>query len=274
MNKIILKVNNENDLLYPAIGYILGLENFCICFGKTYNTNEIIDIKNKYNKSKIFVSLNRSIFNNELGEYKKVLRKLDEIGLDGIIVGDVSALTYNLKTNIILDQLHLNNSSLTVKHYSNNANGIVLSNDITLEEINKIKENNKEMIIFKQVFGLLHLSTSKRLLVSNYLEHKNINNNSNIYKIKENDKTDSYIILEDYFGTHILSSKPINLINKVNLINSDYLIFDGYLLENYNWVLDFFMKNDIKKADLINEEFDAIQGFIDKKTIYRVKNND
>ena len=124
MNNILLKVNKDINL-YPNetdgfMGYILGVEDYSICFGTSYTIDEIKEIKNKYTNKKIFVSLNRVIFNNELNDYKKVLLELDNIGLDGIIVGDIAALTYNLSTNIILDQLHLNNSFLTVKHYSNN----------------------------------------------------------------------------------------------------------------------------------------------------------
>ncbi len=275
MKKMILKINKDEDFLYPCDGYILGIDNFCICFSKTFLVDDVIKIKKKYDDKKIFVSLNRVIFNSELSTYKSILKKLDKIGLDGIIVGDVSSLTYDLKTPIILDQMHLNNSSLSIKHYHDNGVcGIVLSNDITLQEINKIKDNNKDVIMFKQVFGMPHLSTSVRKLVSNYFEHFNKKTDGKVFKIKENNSTISYTIFEDYFGSHILSNNPINLIDKLNLLNVDYFIFDGFLLEDYKWVLKAFINNDINLKNKIDDAFNSNEGFIDRKTIYKVKNND
>lgn len=275
MRQMLIKINNEEELLYPANGYILGVINYSICFGKAFNLDEIKKIRVENKNKKIFVSLNRLIFNDELKSYKRTLEKLDSMNLDGIIVGDVAALTYGLKTKIILDQMHLNNSSYSIKHYfDNNVSGFVLTNDITLDEINKIKENNKNAILFKQVFGLPHLSTSRRKLVSNYLNYFKIETKSNVYEIKENNKDDSYYIFEDYFGTHILSKNPLNLLKYINLINVDYFIFDSFLLKTCKFVYDAFYTKDLSLNEKINDTFNANEGFINKETIYKVKKND
>lgn len=281
MNNILLKVNKDINL-YPNetdsfMGYILGVDTYSICFGINYSVSKIKEIRSKYKDKKIYVSLNRVIFNNELDDYKKVLQELDNIGLDGIIVGDIAALTYNLKTNIILDQLHLNNSFLTVKHYSNNnVSGIVITNDITKDDINIIKEENKGTILFKQVFGLPHLSTSRRHLASNYLKYFNKENNSNIHLIKEDNIGDYYYVVEDLFGTHILDSKPLNLLSQIGNINCDYFIIDDYLIYNLDIeeLIDIYSNIKVDKNDYINNKYNANDGFINKKTIYKVKNND
>ena len=278
--KFLLKINKDLNL-YPAEknnldGYILGINDFSICFGRTFNIDEIKKIRNENIDKKIYVSLNRVIFNNELDNYKDILFKLDELNLDGIIVGDVAALTYNLKTNIILDQLHLNNSFLTIKHYkNNNVRGIVLTNDIPYYDINKIKEENSDIILFKQVFGLAHLSTSKRKLVSNYLKHFNINNDSNYYEIKENNKEYSCIVKEDEFGTHIFNKKPLNLLSYIDKINADYFVIDDYLIDvDIKELLEIYNSNNISKDEYINTKYNADTGFINKETIYKVKNNE
>ncbi len=281
MNNILLKVNKDINL-YPNetngfMGYILGVEGFSICFGINYSVDEIKKIREKYKDKKIYASLNRVIFNNELDDYKKVLFELDNIGLDGIIVGDIAALTYNLSTNIILDQLHLNNSYLTVKHYSNNnVSGIVITNDITKDDINKIKYENKNTLLFKGVFGLPHLSTSRRHLASNYLKYFNKENKSNIHLIKEDNIGDYYYVVEDSFGTHILDSKPLNLLSEIDNINCDYFIINDYLIDNLDIdeLIDIYSNKKIDKNDYINNKYNANDGFINKKTIYKVKNND
>lgn len=271
MSKILLKVNKEKELTYPADGYVLGIEGFSYLFGKTFNINEIKEIKNNTNKE-IYVSFNRVIFNNEIDKYKKLLLEVDKIGIQGIIIGDIAALTYNLKTNIILDQMHLNNSYYTLNFYSNNGvYGSVLTNDITKEEINEIACNT-DIKLFKQVFGYPHLSTSKRYLINNYIKHFNLNLNEKLYEIKEENGNNYYKIMEDEFGTHILGDKPLNLLG-IDL-NVDYKIVDGLLIDDVEEVLNIFMNNNITKKEYLDNKYNCDLGFINKETIYRVKKDE
>ena len=183
--KILIKVNSIDELKLDADGYILGFNDFCLSFEKTFSIDEIKSIVKEYSEKEIFVSLNKIIFNNELSLYKSILFELDKLPLKGIIIGDTAALIYNLNTNLIMDQLHLNNSYLTANHYYNNGcSCIYLTNDITLQDINYIKENSNS-ILFKDVFCLPHLSTSKRNLITNYLKHFNIDKKDEYFYIKK-----------------------------------------------------------------------------------------
>ncbi len=274
MSKIILKINNDNDILYPSDGYILGIKNFSICFGKAYTADEVIDIKRNNKEKKVFASLNRPIFNNELDAYKSTLKQLDSGLLDGIIIGDVAALTYDLKTPVILDQLHLNNSYYTINHYEKSGvSGIMLTNDITLNDINVI-HNNTNALLFKQVFGYPHLSTSNRRLVTNYLTHFNLENKSGSYEISEENSDCYYKIIEDNFGTHILGDKPLNLLSVYDKLNVDYAVVDGYLLDDIKMVIEAFLNNDLSKNEKIEKKYNTNDGFINKETIYKVKNDE
>lgn len=275
MSKILLKINNDNEFAYPVDGYVLGLNKFSILFEKTFSLEEIVDIIKNTDKE-VYVSLNRVIYNDELKEYKEILLLLDNIGLSGIIIGDLAAFTYNLKTNLIIDQLHLNNSYYAINHYyDNGAYGSVITNDITLKEINEIKANSKAKL-YKQVFGLEHLSTSVRRLVSNYLESFNINYNCNSYLINEPKDDNYYPIIEDYFGTHILSSKVLNLLSILDDLKTDYNIIDMYMLnkEKENLIIDSFVNNKKDNVNVIDKLYDTTSGFINKETIYKVKNNE
>lgn len=272
MSKILLKINDVKELSYEADGYILGIDKYSFLFGKTFNIDEIKKIKDDLKGKEIFVSFNRVIFNSELEDYKKKLKKVDSLGIAGIIVGDIAALTYDIKTNVILDQMHLNNSFYAINHYYNNGvSGCVLTNDITLSEINDIKKNTKS-VLFKQVFGYPHLSTSKRKLISNYKEYFNINDTSSIYEISEKNSNNIYKIIEDNFGTHILGDKVLNLLSFD--IDVDYKIVDGFMLGDVKKVLEIFMNNKKDKNDWINDTYNANYGFINKETIYRVKKDE
>jgi collagenase-like PrtC family protease len=272
MSKILLKINDVKELSYEADGYILGIDKYSFLFGKTFNIDEIKKVKDDLKGKEIFVSFNRVIFNSELEDYKKKLKKVDSLGIAGIIVGDIAALTYDIKTNVILDQMHLNNSFYAINHYYNNGvYGTVLTNDITLSEINDIKKNTKS-VLFKQVFGYPHLSTSKRRLISNYKEYFNINDTSSIYEISEKNSNNIYKIIEDNFGTHILGDKVLNLLSFD--IDVDYKIVDGFMLGDVKKVLEIFMNNKKDKNDWINDTYNANYGFINKETIYRVKKDE
>lgn len=274
MSKVLLKINEDQELKYPADGYILGIDKYSYLFGKTYSLEEVRKIKEENLDKEIYVSFNKIIFNEQIDEYKNMLYEIDKLCLNGIIVGDVAALTYNLKTNVILDQMHLNNSYYTINHYSNNGiSGIMLTNDITLDDINNIHENTG-VALFKQVFGYPHLSTSNRKLVTNYLTHFKIDSKEDSYEICE-EKSDSYYkVIEDDFGTHILGDKPLNLLGVYNDLNVDYMIIDGYLLDDVKPVLDTFLNKDVKASSKIDEKYNANNGFISKETIYKVKKDE
>ncbi len=273
MAKKILKVNDDIELTYKVDGYILGVLGYASVFNKTYSLKEIKKINDNKKNKKVFACLNRLIFNDELDKYKKTLLKLDQMGLDGIIIGDVSALNYDLKTDLILDQMHLNNCYQTINFYVNNGvKGVLLTNDITKDEIDEIRKNTNA-ILFKQVFGYPHLSTSKRRLVSNYFKHFNlVKANGNSYKIKEANENNYYKIIEDDFGTFILEDNALNLLG-VNL-NVDYEIIDSYMIKDVKEVVLAFMKNDLNKKNIIDKKYNANDGFINKKTIYKVKKDE
>ena len=271
--KTIIKVNSIDELKLDADGYILGFNDFCLSFEKTFSIDEIKSIVKEYSEKEIFVSLNKMIFNGELSLYKSILFELDKLPLKGIIIGDTAALTYNLNTNLIMDQLHLNNCYLTVNHYYNNGcSGIYLTNDITLEDIKYIKENSNS-ILFKDVFCLPHLSTSKRNLITNYLNHFNIDKKDDYFYICEEKDNNYYLIKEDKTGTHIYNAKVLNILDMLNDLKTDYVVFDSHMLNKENFKEIY---NDYKKGIIDNEKinklFDSDNGFINKKTIYKVKN--
>ena len=283
MSKLLIKVNKPSDFSFIADGYIIGINDFSINFGITYSIDMIKNIINKFKNKEIYLSFNRPIYNNEIPQYKKRLKEVDLLGLTGIIFNDVSTLTYGLKTKLILSQDHLNNNYKTINHYYKNGTlGAFLTNDITLDEINEIKANSKALL-FKQVFGLEHLSMSVRKLISNYLEHLNLNKRISTTYIQEKVGDKKYFMIEDYFGTHVFNGVPLNLFSYLDNLMVDYLIIDGYLLDEdkYKNVPELFYNHKDMTLDeknfsnkKINELFNATDGFINQKTIYRVKKDD
>ena len=61
--KTLIKVNSIDELKLDADGYILGFNDFCLSFEKTFSIDEIKSIVKEYSEKEIFVSLNKMIFN-------------------------------------------------------------------------------------------------------------------------------------------------------------------------------------------------------------------
>lgn len=274
MKKLLIRVNHSKELkLANNIGFILGIDNYSIGFLKTFSIKEVKSLLEKNTNREIFVSLNRPIYNSELDDYKRILKELDKLDLAGIIVGDIAALTYNLNTRLIVDQLHLNNAYPSINHYEKSgASGAYLTNDITYEEINEIRKNTK-CLLFKEVFGYPHLSTSVRKFVTNYKEYFSINSKSKYYFIKEKKSDHKYIICEDYFGSHIYDSYLLQLFDYRDKMTCDYFVINSYLVDEkiVGKVINAYMNDDPNEISNMGDDIICSTGFIDKKTMYRVK---
>ena len=119
----------------------------------------------------------------------------------------------------------------------------------------------------------MHLSSSVRSLVTNYLKYFNKDIDNNIHFIKENNSKDEYIIYEDYFGTHILTSNVLDLYEELKDINVDYFVIDTLFIDSeiIDDVVKLYLNNDVKLIDTYRNKINVTKGFIDTKTMYKVK---
>ena len=130
------------------------------------------------------------------------------------------------------------------------------------------------------------MATSSRKLISNYFMYNNINKNKDKYYIKDKVKNEKYIIKEG-FNTNFFTGKVLNGIKyfpKLIDNNIDYIFLDNYLLDEvkfYN-VIEAFSSlrnahddtdfiNKLYKVVEVNTEYDTFSGFLDKKTVVKVK---
>jgi len=171
----------------------------------------------------------------------------------------------NIKKELVIHQEHLNASNLTNKFYYNRGISYsYITNDITIDEINEIGKKYKLMMT---CYGYLPIFYSRRYLVSNYLKYLKKDINSDIYYIKHND--DYYPIKEENNGTCIYTKEPINLINYIELLNIEYIVLNSFNISNEEFIR---VLNDYINNKKNNE--DNYIGFINEKTIYKVKENE
>jgi len=274
MNKLLITINKDSDFNYDVYGYIIGIKLFSVNFNKYYDISNINTIKNKIGNKKLYISLNRLIFNNELEKLRTLLIEISKLDIEGLFFSDLGIynIVKELKLDIklIFNQDYFINNYLTCNwYYSKNIKDLVISNEIINEELLNITKNTK-VILYKKIFGYLKLSSSKRLFISSYLKH--INSNKKVSKgyISDNNK---YPILEDKYGTYIFSDKVLMLDKKIFKYNINYYIIDTYLVDNkiIKLVLEYYLTNNIRLYNTINNKINTSTYFTNSKTIFRVK---
>ena len=263
-------------------GFIIGIKDMCV------NTNFLIDIEelnllNKFNDKDIFISLNKNIHNKDLNIVKNILIKLNDYNIKGVLYYDVGILNiYNsldLNYDLVWSQEHLTTNYNTINFW--NSFGVkytYISSDITEEEIIEIskKSNSKLMVT---LFGYLPMFVSKRHIVKNYLEYFKLNDDSKINYMEKEGKI--YPIIDNNIGTQVYSNNILNGIKSKLNLDVEYIILNSFNidLDKFINIIDMFKivnKDNVDEYnDKINNMFTNVdEGFLNTKTIYRVKKND
>ena len=238
-----LKINN---FVYP-------LSFFCVGIPNTFTIDQI-----KEENSYLFI--NRILDSKDIDKLNEVLHNLPS-NIKGIIFDDVGIIeiTKDLKLEKILFLSHFNTNYESINYFFDYVDDIIVSTDITEEEIDEIiSKAKKKVSLF--AFGLISSLYSRRTLLTSHASHYNIPK-ENQKDLKIQDK--KFISIENEFGT-VLYHYPY--FNGKRLLNKDvhFLFYFPILLDDEN-VLEVAKNN----FDCIDNDF----GFLDTKTIYKVKNN-
>ena len=285
MSKILTLPSSLNEIektIELVDGFIIGIKDMCV------NTNFCVDIEeldllNKLKGKDIFISLNKNIHNKDLEIVKEILLKLNNYNIKGVLYYDVGVLNiYNkldLNYNLVWSQEHLTTNYNTINYWNKmGAKYAYISSDITEEEIIKITEKSKSKLLVT-LFGYLPMFVSKRHIVKNYLEYFNLEDGSSVNYMEKEDKT--YPIIDNKVGTQVYSTNILNGIKSSLNINVDYIILNSFGIDfdKFINVIEMFKTanedNVEEYNDKINNMFTNIDyGFLNTKTIYRVKKND
>lgn len=161
--------------MYGADAVYIGGQNYSLR-ANAHNFS-IEDIKNgveyahKLNK-KVYVTVNIVFHESDLEGLEEYLLKLDEIGVDAIIVSDIAVMYLYNKLNLKLE-LHVSTQSSVLNHeavkfyQSLGAKRIVLAREASKNDIKTIKdETASDLECF--IHGAMCTSTSGRCVMSNY----------------------------------------------------------------------------------------------------------
>ena len=277
-------------------GFIIGVEKFSENFNfyvKETNLKKIVDSINLNNK-KSYISLNKIYFNKDLDGLKKILRKISKFDIEAVIFSDIAVFNIvkseNLGINLIWSSKMVTNSKSINFYEKRGLYGYIPTPQITLDEYISIskKTNCKSMI---QLFGYTNMATSSRSLITNYFKYTKIDKDPKKKYFMYEKATDEYypVIEEDY--TNFFSGKILNGIKEYSkLINNNVdcnIILDDYMInENsfYNVIEAFVaVKNHPDDEEFVEKLKQVVDsnvfnqtdnGFLNKKTIFKVKNNE
>lgn len=284
--KIAVVPNNINNLdkyiEYGCNSFILGLKDYSINYcGVTIE--EVKNIVNQHKDIEVFISVNKTIFNNELEDLETKLVELNSISIKGILFYDLGVLSlyqkHKFNYSLVWHQTHMVTNYNTVNYYyDKGAMYAYLAGEITSSEMVEIKNKTKSKL-FATIIGHPIMAHSRRKLLTNYYESQDRSYNGDLTLI--NEKDNSYIVTETKDGTCIYDN---NIINGIDYID-ELSILDYGVIHGFNMDEDLLVKLISLLNDVINNNSDSSKekikelignntGFFNKKTIFKVKKDE
>ena len=250
MKKLVTVTNREiiDDLRRDAnITLVYPLKSFCVGYEVEFDISEIDD----------YVLVNRILDDNDLDKLESILNSSN---IKGIVFDDLGIIDIvaNLDITKILLLDHLATNTKSINYYLEYVDSVVVSNDLTEEEIRNIVANVSKPLVIN-VFGLKTLMYSRRLLLSNYEMYHNLKEE----RIVDASIEDKYFkIVENDYGTLFYAKNYYNALCLLDLDNVLFFWYNPIFLDNEK-IIKLVLDNDI--TDINSEPL-----FLDKKTYYKV----
>lgn len=254
MKNSIVVVADDNDISkFKEVGYntfLFPFKGYCVGFDNYYDLNDIVE-------SNSYLYINRILTNEDINNLKVLLFNVSS-NIKGVFFQDLGLIEVLKDTKLekILFSHHLTTNYKSINYYLNFVDSVVLSTDITIDEMKEIiNVSSKKICIYK--FGLVPIMYSRRTLVTNYKNFYNINDN--IEEINEPIKNMNFRIVENEYGT-VIYPKKFYLNNE---IDGDKVLFN---------IINPYKLSGDELEGLFNGKFDMdiLDGFLHTKTIYKL----
>ena len=171
---------------------------------------------------KVHVTVNTMPRNDEVKNLPEYLQRLDDAGVDALILADLGAFTLAGRyaprcQRHISTQQSIANYECAKAWYDLGAKRVVLARELSLEEVIGIRQNTpKELEIETFGHGAMCVSYSGRCLLSNYMTGRDSNRGACAqpcryqYALVEEKRPGEYFpVFEDEKGTYILNSRDM-----------------------------------------------------------------
>ena len=177
----------------------------------------------------VHVTVNTMPRNDEVCRLPEHLERLDDAGVDALILADLGAFTLAGKyaphcARHVSTQQSIANYECAAAWHDLGAKRVVLARELSLEEIRTIREKtSKDLEIETFGHGAMCVSYSGRCLLSNYMTGRDSNRGACAqpcryqYALMEEKRPGEYFpVFEDEKGTYILNSRDMCMIDHLD----------------------------------------------------------
>ena len=178
---------------------------------------------------KVHVTVNTMPRNNEVADLPAYMERLDDAGVDALILADLGAFTLAGKyaprcQRHISTQQSIANYECAKAWYDLGAQRVVLARELNLDEIRQIRAKTpRELEIETFGHGAMCVSYSGRCLLSNYMTGRDSNRGACAqpcryqYTLMEEKRPGEFFpVFEDEKGTYILNSRDMCMIDHLD----------------------------------------------------------
>ncbi|WP_423792333.1 U32 family peptidase [Methanocaldococcus indicus] len=268
----LLSPANDLTCLKTAINYgadavYCGLKEFSMrANAKNFTRDELKEgIKYAHlNNKKVYLCLNTVIYENDLKKVEEILDFANSAEVDAVIVSDLGTMQLAKEFGFRIHasvQCNITNS-LTAKFYSKFAKRVILSRELTLNQIKEIRNNLKKDKIDLELEGFVHgalcVAISGRCFLSSYLFGRHANCGDCLQPCRRRWK----LINEHFDGTYevvcegkyLLSPKDLCMIEHIPKLME---VFDSFKIEGRAKNVDYVMRTTKIYREAINSVLDG-----------------
>ena len=254
-NNILLIVNAKDDMNdYRKVGintFLFPLEGYSIGYNAYFNKDEI--------EEDGYLLINCLLSCSMVEELRLLL---PSIKCKGIVYEDIAV--YNLVKELDLDmeliffQNHFATNYSSINYWLNKGvDSLVVSNEITKDEINDILNNSISPLVV-HLLGYNQAMYSRRTLLSNYQDNFNFDN-CREGTLKEVSSRYSFKVLENDLGTVLYNDSIYYGKDLLDMSNIKYYLVNGTFLSTS------------EVLDILDNKIECSDGFLNKETIFKLK---
>jgi len=212
---------------YGADAAYIGIKNFSLrAKADNFSADEYDAIRRVKGNKKLYTALNIYFHDSDIATLEKEADYIEKYPLDGFIVSDIGILCF-LKRRFPGKELHLSTQANCVNteaakiYYDMGIKRIVLGRELSLKEIETIKNNVPGLEIEVFAHGAMCLAYSGRCFLSKYLADRSANKGDCAHScrwqyrvLEESERSGEYFpVVQGENFTSILSSKDLCMID-------------------------------------------------------------
>ena len=212
---------------YGADAAYIGIKNFSLrAKADNFSADEYEAIRRVKGNKKLYTALNIYFHDSDIETLEKESDYIHQYPLDGFIISDIGILGY-LKKNFPGKELHLStqancvNTEAARMYHDMGIKRIVLGRELSLKEIEAIKNNVPGLEIEVFAHGAMCLAYSGRCFLSKYLADRSANQGDCAHScrwqyrvLEESERPGEYFpVVQGENFTSILSSKDLCMID-------------------------------------------------------------